>query len=187
MSTARAIKHLSHGIAAILLASQAAAQHPALRPPDIGMMVQVALDSLLPPTIAPSNVPLEKRGLYFDRDRTFAAFGVRDTVSVISMGLRREVLPGAAHMLAGCSQLSPGRCERLGWRTYVWLQPLTISDSVAVVRAWIHWAHRSEPFREGVAPRDSAYLTGFLADLKFTRGPGAREWSFDRITKRGTL
>jgi hypothetical protein len=163
----------------------AAAQRSNLAPAALGQIVDVVLGALAAPDSSLSRVSVAKRKIYFDYERTIAAFeraGVWHA-SPSELHLRALVTPGTRALLDDCSQLRPEPCRRLGWSIYSWLEPLTVTDSVVVVRAHFTWPDRgSAPVREGVAPNGRAFLVGFSSEVYLVRDPDG-VWRFSRVRK----
>lgn len=156
-------------------------------PPDlaqISRLVDAALDEVLPEGQALSRVAITKRGIFFDHERTLAAFGHPDAppLPLAGLRLRAAVKPGSRTLLDDCDQAMRGPCDRLGWGVYVWVAPISVTESEARVHAHVAWPGRgSTPFEEGVIPVGRAGLVWFVADLYFARLPDG-SW---KLVKQG--
>ena len=128
-------------------------------------------------------VPVAKRGLVFDYEETMSSFQKRGSsrAPFTALRMRTTVLPTTRAILQGCSQLTPMRCERLGWKVFLAVQATSVSDTLVNVRVILSWADRSRAgFREGVAPTDDTFLTGFAATVFVVR-PSDGAWRASRI------
>ena len=169
---------------ACAIALSSGAQQPRLAPAEIGQIVDAVLRTVLPPTDSLSRVQVSKRGLVLDHKRTMAAFGYPATrTTPVGIGIRSAVTTGSQSLLSDCNGWGEKPCNNLGWRGYVWIEPLSFTGSTAVVRANVSWAARPRTsFAEGVAPTGKAYLTSFSAEVRLARSTGG-EW---KVVGRGT-
>lgn len=168
-------------IGACAFTNRLAAQTP-LEPGAVSLLVDAVLDKLLPEGQRLSRVPIAQRGIFFDHERTLAAFGQPVVPPLPLSGLHRRanVKSGSSTLLDDCDQAMRKPCGQLGWAAYVWIGPTSVSVSEARVRAHIYWPERgSTPFEEGVVPIGRAGLVGFVADLYFARLPDG-SWKFVR-------
>lgn len=159
------------------------AQAP-LDPTAVSLLVDAVLDELLPEGQRLSRVSIAQRGVFFDHERTLAAFGHpgAQPLPLSGLRLRATVKPGSGTLLDDCDQALRGPCNQLGWGVYVWMAPVSVTTSEARVHAYIYWPERgSAVFEEGVVPVGRAGLVGFVADLYFAR-QGDGSWKF---VKRG--
>lgn len=171
ISLRRTLKHawLIAGVCA--LASPSGAQKPRLAPAEIGQIVDGVLGTVLAPTDSLSRVQVSKRSVVLDHARTMAAFGYPGTrTRPADIGIRSDVATGSESLLSDCNSWGEKPCHNLGWRGYVWIEPLSISGSTALVRAYVSWPARpGTTFVKGVAPTGKAYLTSFAADVRLAR------------------
>lgn len=159
-------------IAACALAYPLRAQPAPLDRAAVSLLVDAVLDELLPEGQRLSRVPIAQRGIFFNHERTMAAFGHPGALPLPLAGLRLRatVKPGSGTLLDDCDQVMRGPCRQLGWGVYVSMAPVSVTASEARVQAHISWPDRgSTVFEEGVAPVGRAGLVGFMADLYFAR------------------
>jgi hypothetical protein len=159
------------------------AQRPALAPTELGQIADAVFSALVPPDSSLSRVPIRDRKLVFDAERTIAAFEQAGSghASFTDLNMRTPTKPGTRALLTDCSQHSVSLCSGLGWNVYTWLQPVSITDSEAVVRANFLWADRgSVQFQEGVAPTGRARLVGFSSEAHLIRAAGGG-WRFSHV------
>lgn len=169
-------------IAACAFAYPLRAQPAPLDRAAVSLLVDAVLDELLPEGKRLSRVPIAQRGIFFDHERTLAAFGYPGAppLPLAGLRLRATVQPGSATLLDDCDQAMRKPCNQLGWAVYVWVAPVSVTASEARVHAYIFWPERgSTVFQEGVAPVGRAGLVGFVADLYFARMPDG-SWKFLR-------
>jgi hypothetical protein len=172
----RAYGWLVIGISASAAVNPSAAQQVSLRPQAIGQIVNEVLDALAPST-GPRPHPIWKRGVVFDYQRTLAAFHQSRSVRPSDLALRHSMKAGSAAMLEDCDQFGTKPCSKLGWDTYCYIEPVSISESEARVRVHFLAAHRNTPFVEGVIPTDKAYLQGGATLVYLSRAKGG-SWKF---------
>ena len=189
MSTAIAALPLRRFIAAgcgiLLCAGPQAlgAQRRAISPRELGQIADAVFSALVPPDSSLSRVPIRERKLVFDAERTIAAFERAGSphASYADLHMRTPAKPGTRAVIGDCSQLASRPCSALGWSVYTWLQPVSITDSEAVLRAHFLWADRGrEQFQEGVAPTGRALLVGFTSEAHLIRTAGGG-WRFSRV------
>lgn len=155
------------------LAPALPAQQPSLTPTALGQITDQVLQALSPQDGMLSRVPVGKRKIVFDFQRTLAAFtniGM-PTASFSELHMETPVELGTDELLGDCSQhdlLKP--CARLGWRVYTWIEPVSLTNSQIVVQASFMWADRgSTPLQEGVMPEGHAGLVGFSSKVYLVR------------------
>lgn len=166
---------------AVALASSMEAQQPAVAPAELGQIADAVLAELIPPGQGASRVPVASRGLFFDHARTMAAFGHAGAASgsATDLNLRSRVSPGSRLLLRDCDPAGTKPCNELGWGVYVWIEPITMGTSQALVRAHLRWPDRGPvAFQAGVAPKGLATLVGFSADLYLIRTQEGN-WQFE--------
>jgi hypothetical protein len=171
-------------IAACAFAYPLRAQPAPLDRAAVSLLVDAGLDELLPAGQRLSRVPIAQRGIFFDHERTLAAFGHpgAQPLPLSGLRLRATVKPGSKTLLDDCDQAMRGPCNRLGWAVYVWVAPISVTASEARVHAHIVWPERGgTPFEEGVVPVGRAGLVWFAADLYFARLPDG-SW---KLVKQG--
>lgn len=163
--------------------THAAAQPNRLTPREVGQIVNAVLNAVVPDTGSLSRVPVTQRKLFFDFDRTLAAFGYgNNEIGRESLELKRSVIPGAESMLADCEQVARKSCQGLGWGVYIFVRPVNVTSSDALVRARVMWADRGSSLVPGVAPSGPANLVGFSLEVFLSRGPDGT-WKFVRTGK----
>jgi len=171
---------------ALVCAAPAAAPQPRVSPAALGHITDEVLNALLPEHGSVSGVPVAQRKIVFDFQRTMAAFARVGTpaASFRDLHVRRPVELGAKDLLDDCSQEGGADrpCTRLGSRVYTWIDPVSVTDSQLVVRAYFSWPDRGEVLRkQGVIPRTGlAFLVGFAAEVYFVRA-STGEWKFSKI------
>lgn len=157
------------------------AQERRLDQAEVAQIITAVVERKLPAGKRLSRVPVEQRGVFFDHDRTWAAFGHAGAAEFPLSGLRvrTTVRPGTAELLAGCG--APAICPtQLGWGVYVSIAPSSVTTSEVAIDASFYWPDRgSAQFEEGVAPTARAMLVGFTARLYFARSPDGT-WRFVR-------
>lgn len=159
------------------------AQRPPITQAELGQIADAVFSALVPPDSSLSRVPVRDRKLVFDAERTIAAFEQAGSshATFADLHMRTPAKAGARGLLADCSQLAASLCSGLGWNVYTWLQPISITDSEAVVRAHFLWAdRRGVQYQEGVAPTGRARLVGFTSEAHLIRTPKAG-WRFSRV------
>jgi len=183
-------------VALLLLPSATQAQRPwRLKPHEIGQIVDVVLDSLLPDTSAVSRVPVTKRGVYLDFNRTIAEFGygqkkpatksepaqnpAAPAFAISELQTHRAVKTGSVALLQDCNQAGTRPCAALGWGVYLWVQALEVTPTEAKVRAWFFWPDRGRlPFQDDVGPMSAAAsLVGFWTEVLIARDASGR-WKY---------
>jgi hypothetical protein len=178
-----------YSFAVVLIAASAftklIAQEPRLAPNSIGQIVDEVIRALLPPDKSVSRVPVASRGIFLDHARTMAGFHqpTSPEVSLSNLGLRSTVKVGGPDLLEDCDQTGLTPCNRLGWAVYLLIEPVSVTNSEALVRARIGWPDRRKtPFVPGMAPTGRASLAGFIADVKLVRGADGA-WKFDKLDR----
>lgn len=135
----RWLVRLSVGLA--LVATSVQAQTLRRSPKEIGQIIDAALQAVIPPGKRLTSHAVAERGILFDYDRTMAAFGYADDATArASLGLTRAVTAGSDSLLVDCEQSGAKACSRLGRSAYVYLQPVSVSTSEAVVWVHVEWA-----------------------------------------------
>jgi hypothetical protein len=179
----RVLRYAHFGIAACAFVAPLAAQQSPLAQPAVGQIVNEVLRNLVPPSDSLSRIPLAKRQVILDYARTMTAFGYAGTkVSPAAVGVQ-AVATGSPALLNDCDEWGTKTCRQLGWGAYVWIEPISIASTTAVVRAYVSWADRGKaPFVPGVAPTGKATLASFAAEIHLSRSVTG-EWKFAR---RGT-
>ena len=160
-----------------MLATTVQAQTPRRSPKEIGQIIDAALQAVIPPEELLSNHTVAERGIRFDYDRTMAAFGYASVPGArASLGLKRAVTAGAESLLVDCDQQGMQACSRLGRSAYVYLEPVSVSSSEAVV--WVHvvWV---------TTPSKRSFLSASSTEVILSRS-GSRRWTFVR-TGRGVI
>lgn len=158
------------------------AQDSVVPPRVVGQLADAVLSGLLPPRQRLSRIPVAKRTIFFDHRRTMSAFGHTNpsSVELADLGLRARVAPGNESLFDDCPHDFGPVCERLGWGVYVWLRPVTVGTSQAVIRATVLWVDRgSEVVTEGVAPRRPGLRVGYSSEVHLARSSDGR-WKFVR-------
>lgn len=161
-----------------LAASSVQAQSPRPSPKEIGAIINAALHEILPPEKRLSSATVAERGIRFDYGRAMAAFGLPDNADArASLGLTRVVTDGSGALFADCDQLGMQPCARLGHSVYVAVEPISVSDSEAVV--WVHVGYAT------TMPSKRTFLSGSMTEVFLARS-GSGPWRFVR-TGRGII
>jgi hypothetical protein len=164
-------------IAAMTIVPSMAAQRPRLRASEISQLADEVLRVVAAPQRVLAGVPIANRELAFDVKRTLAAFGA-STAPDTAIRLRRPVTVATQSALRDCSQLQPRVCAGLGRRAYVWIEPISLTGSDAVVRANVAWVdRRPNQFVPGSAVLAKGFLEGFSTKLRLVRDSTGR-WTF---------
>jgi hypothetical protein len=170
-------------VGACVYAPGATAQSELLSPAALGRIVDAAILEIIPPQQLLSRVTVADRRVFFDHQRTVAAF--RASTSQAPSGvldLRSSVKNGTSALLSDCDELGRKRCQQLGWSAYVWIEPISVSQSRAFIHAHVNWPERgTTAFKPGVPPAGNAFLAGFTTELQLDRAPDGL-W---RVTRRG--
>lgn len=147
-------------------------------PKEIAQIVDAALQAVIPPEKILTQFTVAERGVRLDFGRTMAAFGyeVDDATARSSLGLLRAVAPGGRVLLSDCNQSGMKPCKLLEKATYVYLEPISATDSEAVVWLHVSWVTTS-PTR--------AFMSGFSAEVYLSRS-GSGPWKFVRTGKTVT-
>jgi hypothetical protein len=149
--------------------SSSAAQTTWLTPAEIGQVFDEVLPIVLPPGGSLSQVHTADRRIRFDHARTMAAFGYVSRPTRAMLRLRSAVDSGDKSLLSDCDPAARKPCSQLGWNAYVWMEPVSMSNSQMQVRVHVLWADRKATFAPGVSPSGKAYLTMFTAHLYLER------------------
>ena len=164
-------------IGVALIATSAQAQSPLFSSRATGQVINAALQAVLPPSLPLTGRTVAERGIRFDFERTLAAFGLVDNAQArASLHLNRAVTEGTASLLADCDQVGTKSCTQLGASAYVYVEPISVSDSEA--RVWVHvvWAS---------TPSERTYMSGSSKEVFLSRA-GRGPWTFVR-TGRGVI
>ena len=124
-----------------LLAASVQAQAAARSPQEVGQIIAAALQAVVPPGQRLTSHTVAERGIRFDYARTLAAFGYTDDAQTrASLGPARAPATGTDSLLVDCDQMGSKPCSRLGSSVYVYVEPISVSNSEASV--WVHvvWA-----------------------------------------------
>lgn len=167
-------------IGASVLTNPLGAQQARLAPTAVGQIIDEVLGELFPLGKSVSRIPVTQREIFLDHARTIAAFGHDAAQTIPSSGrpLQAAVKSGTKDLLEDCSQVIFKPCQKLGWSVYVSIEPVSISTSEALVRAYVVWPDRgSATFEEAVPPKGRALLVGYLKEIQLARSPDA-DWKF---------
>ena len=161
------------------------AQGILLAPREIGQMVDASLEGVVPPNTSLSQIPISKRTILFDYDRTMSAFGQRVVREDFQkMGVKRAVVLSSRDVLDDCGQAGDKPCMRLGWQVYVYLQPMTIAKAEAIVKLHLIWAdHDPKRFVDGQPPSPATRRRSFLTESSvevYLKRTTSGEWVFVR-------
>lgn len=165
------------------LARPLPAQQPTLTPEVLGQITDAVFAALIAPDSSLSRIPVAKRRVVFDYDRTAASFERVGTPPAVfsKLRLRTPVARGTKELLADCAQGVLKPCSKLAWRVYSWLAPVSVTDSEVVVRAHFMWADRGRAkFQDGVAPKGRGRLVGFASEVFLVRGQDGI-WRFSKL------
>jgi hypothetical protein len=147
------------------------AQQFRVTPREIGQIADAAMQGVIPPDKSLTRFTVAERGIRFDFERTMTAFGSRDSVRMASsLGLRSSVKAGSRALLTDCDQFGTKPCSLLGREAYVFLEPISISDTEAVVSLTVAWAQTAS---------ERTFLTSFTTQVHLSRS-GSGEWKFVR-------
>ncbi len=171
----RVLRNAVCGIALCGLVDPLSAQQTHLAPADVRQIVEQVLHSLLPPGTSLSRVSIEKRRVLFDHDRTMAAFGYASALKLSGLRIQPPVTAASHGVLNDCDQVGGKPCSQLGWKVYVWIEPISLTNNTAVVRGHVVWPGRPTEFVEGSPPTGIAFLTFFTTDLHLARSANG-EW-----------
>ena len=155
-----------------MLSTSLEAQSPRRSPTEIAQIVDAALQAVVPPEKILTQFTVAERGVRLDFEQTLAAFGydVDEATARSSLKLRRAVVPGELALLSDCGQAGEKPCKLLGKATYVYLEPISATDSEANV--WVHVAWVTTfPNR--------AFMSGFSSEVYLSRSPSG-PWKFVR-------
>jgi len=171
--------------AACVLVGPLAAQPSRLSIGAISEIVNETLHAVVPPGDSLSRVSIANRKVRLDFDRTISAFGYVATGYLRSkFAIREPAIDGAASLLSDCDDWGTKPCSQLGWSAYVWMEPLSIGEGQAVVRAYVHWPERNgRPFVAGTQPSGPAALVGYAVEVRLGLGADGH-WKFLR---KGTM
>ena len=154
-----------------MLATTVQAQTPRRSPKEIGKIIDAALQAVIPPEELLSSDTVAERGIRFDYDRTMAAFGYANVPDArASLGLKRPVTAGAKSLLVDCDQRGMQGCSRLGRSAYAHVEPVSVSNSEAVV--WVHVSYATTPSKR-------SFLSGSSTEVILSRS-GSGRWKFVR-------
>lgn len=178
MTLTRAPLLLGTLLAVIGLTAAGHAQQAKFVPQEVGQLIEAALNNVLPSEKLLTNASVAQRGIRFDFRKTADAFGVAiGAAPSADLGVRRELGVGSQEMLADCDQAGMKPCARLGSASYVYLEPVSRSETAAVV--WLHvtWAT--------TLPSKRSYRSGFSTQVHFSRA-STGVWTFVRTGKTVT-
>jgi hypothetical protein len=153
-------------IALVSVDTAGAQERVSLGPQDIGEIVNEVFDALVPSSGSRAHA-IWRRDVRFDHERTLAAFGERSSVAVTNLNIRHPIKPGSAALLEDCNELGTKSCKRLGQGVYSYIEPISISQSQARVRAYFISAHVTRP-GGGTAPRNP-HLAGSYTVVYLSR------------------
>lgn len=142
---------------------------------EIAQIVDAVLQAVIPPEKTLTQFTVAERGVRLDFGRTMAAFGyeVVDATARSSLQLRSAVAPGTQVLVSDCSQTGTKPCKLLGKAAYVYLGPISATDSEAVVWLHVSWV-TTFPTR--------AFMSGFSTEVFLFRSPSGA-WKFLRTGK----
>jgi hypothetical protein len=129
-------------IAMVLVVNALPAQGSRASARSVAQIADAALAGVLTPTFI-SLTAIDERTIRFDRQRTMAAFGANDDATPLAtLGFQRRVNTGTEELLEDCNQAGFGACAKLVGFTYVFLEPVSMTDTAAVV--WLHFLSASK-------------------------------------------
>jgi hypothetical protein len=148
---------------------------------EVGQIIDVTLAAFLPEHDSLSRVSVANRKIRLDVSRTLVAFGYQPSGALFgSLRLRSAVAPAAKSILEDCSVASPSVCAGLGWGAYVWIEPVSVTGSEAIVRLHASWVDRGgETYKPGSPPVGKGIQVGLASDAVLARA-GDGKWSFVR-------
>lgn len=146
---------------------------------DVREMVDVALEHVLSERTAISRVTVGRRGIVFDLARTRDAFSVKmPSAAVLAFSVRSQVRTGAHDLLSDCDLIGRMKCALLGWSVYVWVEPVALSDSSAILRVHAFWPDRGTANIDAPSPTlGLASLVWFSAEIHVARSASGT-WRF---------
>ena len=163
-----------HCLGFVLLTSSIQAQPTRPSPKEIGQIIDAALQAVVPATKPLTSGTVAERGIRFDFGRTMSAFGSVDKPAArAGLGLTRAVTEGSVALLEDCDQVGSKACSRLGRSAYVYLEPISVSDSEAVVWVHVRWA---------TTPSKRTFLSSSSTEVVLRRS-GSGPWTFVRTGK----
>lgn len=172
----RVLRNAVCGLALCALVHPLSAQQTNLAPSDMRQIVEQVFQTILPPGTSLSRVSIEKRRVLFDHDRTMAAFRYGSALNLSGLRIQPPVTAASRGALNDCDQAGRKPCSQLGWKVYVWIEPISLTNNTAVVRGHVVWPGRGpSEFVEGVPPTGRAFLTFFTTDLYLARSANG-EW-----------
>jgi hypothetical protein len=156
----------------VLAAASLPAQAPRRSPTEVGQIIELALQAVVAPQHGRSTHTAPDRAIRFDFARTLAAFGYADdSTTRASLRLANPLAAGSDSLLVDCDQLGRKKCSALVQSAYVSVQPISISNSDAVVRVSVIWA---TPMSMGT------FMSGASTEVILSRS-GSGAWKFVRI------
>jgi hypothetical protein len=106
-----------------------------------------------------------------------AAFGLADNADArASLGLTRAVTEGSIALLKDCDQRGTKACKQLGRSAYVYVEPISVSNSEAAVWVHVEWA---------TTLSKRTFASSSSTEVILTRS-GSGPWRFVR-TGRGVI
>lgn len=167
---------ISHNIGAICMGvalnvGLLNAQTSRSTPKEIAEMVDAALLGVIPSDRSLTMYTVAERGIRFDHARTLAAFGYGgDGGARAAFSPRTPILSGTSELLSDCSQLGSKPCKLIGKAAYVFLEPISITRSDAVVSLHVTWASAVSPY---------TFMSSFATEVHLSRSE-AGPWKFVR-------
>lgn len=144
-------------------------------PKDIGQMVDAALQAVIPPETKLTTFTVSERGVRLDYARTMTAFGYGEVPGTLrSLELQSAATSGSEELLSDCNQVGTKPCTRLGRSTYVYMEPISISGSEAVVVLHVYWATTRSKRTFQSASSTEVYLSR----------SGSGSWTFVKTGKK---
>lgn len=174
--------HYSRGlfglaIGVTLFATSVQAQISRRSPREVGQIINVALDAVVPPEQALSNHTVAERGIRLDYGRTMAAFVQPDNAATrAGLGLARHVTEGTDWLLGDCDQMGSQPCARLASAAYVSVEPISLSSNQASV--WVHVRWVTTPSKS-----TRSFMSGSSTEVILSRSASG-SWTFVKTGRR---
>lgn len=138
---------------------------------EVHEIIASAVPVAIPPGESFGQLPIAKRKVYFDFERTAVAFGLpKGTRWPIDSLIKAPVMSGTQDLTSDCRQVGGKPCAKLGWSVYASVTPIAISRDTAAVYVHASWPARDNSrFSESAAPVGDAYLNGFSLTIHLRR------------------
>lgn len=162
------------------------AQTGKLSPKEIGQILDATIRAVLPDTMTLSRVPISKRSLRVDYERTLNAFGNSGgEKAAAAMNLQTKWAMAAPDLFNDCDQIGSKPCSKMGWQVYTYISPVSVTGADATIRLSVTWAeHDPDRYMEGQAPTPKVGkrvpLASFSSEVQLRRSSSGT-WQFLRV------